>query len=55
MTKRHSLLPAILTLLFLLAGLALPVSANSAEPPNIIILVPNAPEDLSLTISFPDM
>ena len=55
MTKRHSLLPAILTLLFLLAGLVLPASANSAEPPNIIILVPNPPEDLSLTISFPDM
>lgn len=30
----------------------LPISANSAEPPGIVIIVNNAPDDLTLTLQF---
>ena len=40
-------------LMFLLMlSLAVPVSANSAEPPGMTIIVENAPEDLSLTLEL---
>lgn len=44
----------IYILLFLLtfSFIPLPVSANSAEPPGIVIIVNNAPDDLVLTLEF---
>lgn len=46
---------ACLLTLALLLVLALPltVSANSAEPPGMIIIVENAPEDMTITLQLP--
>lgn len=48
---RRSFLLLCILLLVLTAPMA--VSANSAEPPGIIVIVLNAPEDISLTLEFP--
>ena len=52
MKNQKYLLLFILTAL-LICAFPLTVSANSAEPPGIIILTTNAPDDLSVTLEIP--
>ena len=49
MTKK---LTAFLAVLLLILAVTVPVSANSAEPPGMIIIVENAPEDVTLTLEL---
>ncbi|MDD4873831.1 MAG: hypothetical protein PHE15_02500 [Dehalococcoidales bacterium] len=52
MAKRFKL-PVFIFTLVILAIASIPTSvclANSAEPPSIVIIVPNAPDDLEITI-----
>ncbi len=44
----------IVFMLFVLFLLNVPCYANSAEPPSILIIVPNAPNDLEISISSED-
>lgn len=46
-------LGAVLTAALLAVLLTFPVGANSAEPPNLIVLVTLAPDDLQLQLEFP--
>lgn len=43
-------LSAFILALFLIFALSVPASANSAEPPGMIIIVEGAPEDMTLTL-----
>lgn len=43
-------LSAFILVLFLIFALSVPASANSAEPPGMIIIVEGAPEDMTLTL-----
>ncbi len=45
-------LSAFVLILLLSLALAVPASANSAEPPGITIIVENAPDDVSLTLEL---
>ena len=47
------LLRAVLAAALLAVVLACAVGANSAEPPNLIVLVTLAPDDLQLQLEFP--
>lgn len=43
----------LLFALFLVLSIPLTASANSAEPPGMIIIAENAPEDMTVTLEFP--
>ena len=43
----------LLFALFLVLSIPLTASANSAEPPGMIIIAENAPEDMTETLEFP--
>ena len=45
-------LSAFILALFLIFALSVPASANSAEPPGMIIIVENAPDDITLTLEL---
>ena len=49
--RKYKLFMAVLILIFPLLT-ALPIQANSAEPPGLLIVVENAPEDMRLAIQF---
>ena len=48
-------LALILLVVAIFAAFPLTASANSAEPPTIVIMVINGPEDLTLEIDIPDL
>jgi hypothetical protein len=52
MSKRKNILLCIILLLLTVFSGTQIVSANSAEPPSIIIIVPNAPQDLEMNIGY---
>ena len=45
-------LSLLLTVLMTVALCAVPVSANSAQPPGLTVLVSMPPEDLEITLRF---
>ena len=49
--RKYKLFIAVLILIFPLLTV-LPIQANSAEPPGLLIVVENAPEDMRLAIQF---
>lgn len=54
MTCKWKPLAALLLLLFLLTGIPKISYGNSAAPPSVIIVVPNAPSDLEISIGAGD-
>lgn len=54
MNKKIFFIAKILLTLFICFSVKLTCFANSAEPPSIIIIVSNAPDDLEINIAFED-
>ena len=54
MKKISVVLANIIIILLFLFSFELPCYANSAEPPSIMIIVPNAPGDLEISMKFGD-
>lgn len=50
MSKKRKLFAVILLLVFLMIGIPSTGYGNSAEPPSILIIVPNAPDDLEISM-----
>lgn len=51
--KKTNRIWMLLMVLLLVLSVPVTASANSAEPPGIIVIVMNAPEDVTLTMEFP--
>jgi hypothetical protein len=54
MSKRAKGLAIILLVAAIIFAFPLTASANSAEPPTVVIMVINGPEDLTLEVEIPD-
>ncbi len=54
MRKAKKITAMFFVCLLVLALLPMPASANAAEPPCFVVLVNNAPKDLSLSLRLPD-